>query len=132
MAADGAGSAAALAVAAAFAALLASAGLALLAGGIAAGISAAAGALCGAGVQSGAAILLLRRRPPGMLWSLGAPALSSLVRVVGGAVVVTATLALGVPAPLAFLAGFGALYVVLEVVTDLLVVKRENRSNRPG
>ncbi len=132
MTTDGGGRGAVLAGGAALAALLVSAGLALLAGGTWAGISAVAGALCGAAVQAGAALLLLRRRPPGMLWSLGAPALSSLLRVVGGAVVVTAVLACGVPAPLAFLAGFGALYVVLEVVTDLQFVKRENGSNRPG
>lgn len=91
-----------------------------------------AGAVVGALIQGTAAWLLLRRREAAMVGFLGAFALAGLARLLGGAVVVIAVLAAGLPLPGAFFAAFAAQYVVLEVVTDVLFVRAERRADRAG
>lgn len=103
-------------------------------GGLLSGAEAAAGALIGACaatvVQGAAFFLLLRRRDAGMVDFLEGFLRASIVRLFGGAVLVWIVLARGAADPLAFLAGFGAGYAALEVVTNVELARRAKSRTR--
>jgi hypothetical protein len=103
-----------------------------LVAGASAARSAATGASGGAIVQVWASALLLQRTDRGMVAFLGVFARAAVVRIAGGTTVVMAAWLFSAPRPLAFLAGFGAVYVWLEVVTNLVFVRIEDRSRAIG
>ncbi len=110
---------------------MAAAALIGYAGGCRVAFSAACGAGAGSLVQIWAARRLLRAQV-GMVEFLGDFARAAIVRVVGGTAIVLAAMVMRVPSTLAFLAGFGALYVVMEILTNLAFVQNEGRSESTG
>ena len=90
----------------------------------------AIGAAGGAILQAAACRVLLRAHSASTDEFLFGFARASVLRVVGGTVfVVIAVAAWRLPA-WAFLLGFGAVYVLLEVVSDLLLVQSEKKQGR--
>jgi hypothetical protein len=89
------------------------------------------GAAAGAATQGVAVWFLLRSLNQATVRFLGAFALASLFRVAGGALVVLLALAFELPEPSGFFAGFVTLYVALEVVTDVWLVRGLRRPEAP-
>ena len=87
------------------------------------------GALAGLWVQGTAGVLALHRQQESSARFLGAFALVAAVRVFGGVLVVLLGLVPGGLDPLPFLAGFGAEYIVLEVVTNVMFVRSEHKAD---
>lgn len=117
----------------AVAVLVAGAGLGYGLGGPAAAGAAGAGAVGAAAIQWVAGAILLRghgAREDVFLHGFGR---ASMLRVLGGTAYVIAALASGwFGPPLAFLAGFGAAYLAMEVVADVLIIRNEKKLDRVG
>lgn len=88
------------------------------------------GALGGTLTQGVAVFLLVRSMDRNVVGFLGAFALASLLRVLGGVLLVLLPFACGMPERAAFVAGFAAEYVVLEVSSDVLLVRSLRRTDR--
>ncbi|MBL8769281.1 MAG: hypothetical protein JNL94_18050 [Planctomycetes bacterium] len=92
-------------------------------------VAGGAGALAALLVQGVSGWLVLRRWRDSDAAFLGAFAGAMAVRVGGGTVLVLLALASRRLAPLPFLAAFGVVYVVLEVVADVLYVRLERQKS---
>jgi uncharacterized membrane protein YhaH (DUF805 family) len=110
-------------------ALIAALGLAAWIDGARGVIAGGAGALVALLVQGVAAWLVLRRWRDSDAAFLGAFAGAMAIRVGGGTLLVLLVLASRGLAPLPFLAAFGVVYVVLEVVADVLYVRMERQKS---
>ncbi|MFH0946601.1 MAG: hypothetical protein V2A76_15515 [Planctomycetota bacterium] len=88
------------------------------------------GALGGILTQGVAVFLLVRSVDRNVVGFLGAFALASLLRVLGGVLLVLLPFVCGMPERAAFVAGFAAEYVVLEVTSDVLLVRSLRRMDR--
>ncbi|MBK6939878.1 MAG: hypothetical protein IPH13_06660 [Planctomycetes bacterium] len=92
-------------------------------------VAGSAGALVALLVQGLSGWLVLRRWRDSDAAFLGAFAGAMAVRVGGGTLLVLIALASRRLAPLPFLAAFGVVYVVLEVVADVLYVRMERQKS---
>ena len=88
------------------------------------------GAGCGVLTQGVAVGFLLRNLGRATVGFLGAFALASLFRVLGGALVVLLAFVCEVPERAGFFAGLATLYVALEVVMDVLLIRSLKRVDR--
>jgi len=109
-----------------------SASVGCMVGGAEAAASAFIGACVGTAVQGAAFFCLMRKRDAGMVDFLEAFLRATTMRLIGGAVLVWFVLTVGAAEAPAFLAGFGAAYVALEVAADIEFVRRSENEGRSG
>lgn len=107
-------------------------GLGALLGGAPVASGVFAGALGGVAIQWAASVLTLRTRGAENEVFLRSFGRAAMLRVLGGTAYVIALLASGWFLPLAFLAGFGGPYLVLEVVADVLLIRNAKNLDRVG